>query len=179
MDMATHAHDRMAIAGHDDRSIDLERHLDDLRTGTHDGREAWPDKVKLFRQEVDLLDPVATHVLATLNMAWLDGTGDVTREDTSDDPEGHLVSRWSLRWPDQEAAGVDPVVIAARYAPGRLHPHLGGTRARDWPFAVYDDADADRQEPLLRLIAEAELHQRIFDADWRVVSGYRRRHADS
>jgi hypothetical protein len=44
---------------------------------------------------------------------------------------------------------------------------------------VYDDADADRQEPLLRLIAEAELHQRIFDADWRVVSGYRRRHADS
>jgi hypothetical protein len=43
-------------------------------------------------------------------------------------------------------------------------------------MTVLDDADAQRQLPLLRLLAESELHQRIFDADWRVVTGYRRRH---
>jgi hypothetical protein len=158
-----------------DRRTDLEHHLDDLRTRTHEGREAWPDKAALFAEEVDRLDPVVRQALSELSDDWLDGTGTVARTDTADDPEGHLVTRWALSWPDQQAAGVEPVQIAARYAPGRLHPHLGATRARDWPMSVLDDADAQRQLPLLRLLAESELHQRIFDADWRVVTGYRRR----
>lgn len=159
-----------------DRESDLRRHLDDLRTRSHAGRTAWEDKAQLFGEEVDRLDPVVRQALGELSDTWLAGEGTVTRTDTADDPEGHLVTRWSLRWPDQEAAGVAPVQVAARFAPGRLHPHLGATRARDWPMAVDDAADAARQLPLLRLLAESELHQRVFEADWRIVTGYRRQH---
>jgi hypothetical protein len=159
-----------------DRRTDLEHHLDDLRTRSHEGRTSWEEKAALFAEEVDRLDPYVLQALQELSQDWLDGTGEISRTDTSDDPEGHLVTRWSLSWPDQQAAGIEPVQIAARYAPGRLHPHLGATRARDWPMTVLDGADAARQLPLLRLLAESELHQRIFDADWRVVTGYRRRH---
>ncbi len=159
-----------------DREPDLRRHLDDLRTRSHAGRTGWADKAALFREEVDRLDPVVRQALSELSDDWLAGEGTVERADSADDPEGHLVTRWSLTWPDQRDAGVAPVQVAARFAPGRLHPHLGATRARDWPMAVYDDADAARQLPLLRLLAESELHQRVFEADWRVVTGYRREH---
>lgn len=163
----------------DDTHLDLERHLDDLRTGTHCGRESWSDKVALFRTEVDRLDPVVREALEELSADWLDGTGRVARTDSEDDPEGHLVTRWSLTWADQRDAGCEPVQVAARFAPGHLHPHLGATRARDWPMAVYDDEDARRQLPLLRALAVAELHQRVFEAGWRIVTGYRRRYPDA
>ena len=42
-----------------DRRTDLERHLDDLRTRSHEGRTSWDDKAALFTEEVDRLDPVA------------------------------------------------------------------------------------------------------------------------
>ena len=158
-----------------DRGLDLERHLDDLRTRSHAGHSDPAEQLALFAQEVDRLDPFVRQALGELDAAWLDGTGEVARTDSVDDPEAHHVTTWLLSWPDQRSAGVEPVQIAARFA-GRVHPHLGATRARDWPLDVYDDADAARQLPLLRLLAESELHQRVFDADWRVVTGYRRRH---
>lgn len=161
------------------RTVDLRRHLDDLRTRSHAGAEAWADKERLFRRAVELLDPVVRRVLGEVDDAWLDRTGEVSRDDSAEDPEGHLVSRWSLTWPAQRDAGIAPVLVAARFAPGRLHPHLGGTRARDWPLNVYDEADAERQVDVLRAIAESELHQRVFDADWRVVTRYRREHPEA
>lgn len=159
-----------------DRTKFFRRHLDDLRTGTHEGRSAWEDKAALFREEVDRLDPVVRRAMGELSDTWLARTGEVERVDAVDDPEGHLVARWSLSWPDQRSAGIAPVQIAARFAPGRLHPHLGATRARDWPLSVLDDDDAERQLPLLRVLVETELHQRVFESDWRVVTGYRRQH---
>lgn len=156
------------------RTTDLRCHLDDLRTRTHAGRQSWEDKAALFAEEVERLDPVVRQAMAELSETWLDAAGEIQRVDTEADPEGHLVTRWSLSWPDQREAGIEPVQVAARFAPGRLHPHLGATRARDWPLTVLDDEDAQRQLPLLRLLLESELHQRIFDADWRVITGYRR-----
>lgn len=158
------------------RALDLERHLDDLRTGSRDGRTRWDDKVALFAEEVARLDPYARQALMELSRDWLASTGDVVREDLAEDPEGHLVARWVLTWPDQREAGVGAVRVLARYEPGSLHPHLGATRARDWPMAVYSNDDAARQLPLLRLLAESELHQRVLEADWQIVTGYRRRH---
>jgi hypothetical protein len=41
---------------------------------------------------------------------------------------------------------------------------------------VTSEEDARRQAPVVAAIVEAGLHQRIFDADWRVIPGYTRRH---
>ncbi len=41
-----------------------------------------------------------------------------------------------------------------------------------WPCQVIDDADAERQEPILRAIVESELHQRIFQGTWRVIPAF-------
>jgi hypothetical protein len=40
---------------------------------------------------------------------------------------------------------------------------------------VASQTDAERQEPIVRAIVEAEVHQRIFEGGWRILPGYTRR----
>lgn len=108
-----------------------------------------------------------------LSETWLDVTGEIRRADSEADLDGHLVTRCLLSWPDQRAAGTDPVQVAARYAPGRLHRTSVPPAPAIGRLTVLDD-HAQRQLPLLRLLLESELHQRVFEADWRVVTGCRR-----
>ena len=51
----------------------------------------------------------------------------------------------------------------------------------DWPLQIISAEDARRQAPVVLAIAEAELHQRIFDAggNWRLVPAYCERIGES
>ena len=59
--------------------------------------------------------------------------------------------------------------IVVNYSQGELHPHLAGSTAGFWPFQVTSEADAGRQKGVLAAIVELELHQRIFETDWRIL----------
>jgi hypothetical protein len=64
---------------------------------------------------------------------------------------------------------LQPVRIVVNYSQGLLHPHLSGSTAGFWPFQVTSAADAGRQRGILAAIVELELHQRIFETDWRIL----------
>ncbi|MGC2668848.1 MAG: hypothetical protein WA220_06670 [Candidatus Nitrosopolaris sp.] len=59
--------------------------------------------------------------------------------------------------------------IVVNYSQGELHPYLSGSTAGFWPFQVTSEADAGRQKGILAAIVELELHQRIFEIDWRIL----------
>lgn len=94
-----------------------------------------------------------------------------------EDGSGGLVTCFELSWPEQRAARVirgpngplQPVRIVVNYSQGELHPHLSGSNAGFWPFQVTSEADAGRQKGVLAAIVELELHQRIFETDWRIL----------
>jgi hypothetical protein len=162
------------------RTEDVFRHLEDLRSDTYEGAHDWADRVAVFRRAVELLDPLVRRVLDETNATFLDGTGSV-HQHVGEDADGGVYAHWNLSWPAQrtatarDGARVQPIQVIASFARGTTHPHWTGTTAGMWPCQVVDEADAARQEPIVRAIAEAELHQRIFDGTWRVVPTFARR----
>lgn len=164
------------------RQEDIFRHLEDLRTRTYEGAGGWPERVAYFQRAVTLLDPLVRRVLAETDAAFLDGTAAVDH-DAGEDQDGGRWARWTLSWPAQreapgrEGAGVQPVQVTALFARHNVHPHLGGTTAGMWPCQVTDEADAARQEPIVRALVEAELHQRIVEGRWGIVPAFTRRQA--
>jgi hypothetical protein len=160
------------------RTEDLFRHLDDLRTNSYEGAGPRADRDEVFRRATALLDPVVTAILDEADAALLDGTGEVVGEPAAGDGRGGLVARWSLSWPAQRELGVDPVTVVAWYGATFTHGHLAGASLGHWPLQVADAADAERQAPIVRAIVEAELHQRVLDATWRVIPSYTRRYPD-
>lgn len=159
------------------RAEDIYRHLEDLRSGTYEGAHTWPDRVAVFRRAVELLDPVVRAVLAGVSAEFLRGTG-VVHYHVGQDRDGGVFAHWELSWPQQrEATGddggrVEPVQVIVMFNRGSVHAHLRGAVAGMWPCQVTSEADAWRQEPVVRAIAEAELHQRIAQGSWRVIPSF-------
>jgi hypothetical protein len=162
------------------RTEDLYRHLDDLRTDSYEGAGPRSERDDVFRRATELLDPVVAAVLDEVNARLLDGTGEVTHAPAASDGSGGLAARWSLSWPAQAERGVGPVEVVAWYGAAFTHGHLSGSSLGHWPLQVKSADDAARQEPIVRAIVEAELHQRVFDAkgDWRVITSYNRQHPE-
>jgi len=50
-------------------------------------------------------------------------------------PDGGLNASRALSWPEQRAAGVEPIVLDA-------HPHPRGTTVHDWPLNVPNEQKA-------------------------------------
>jgi hypothetical protein len=170
------------------REIDLYRHLDDVRLRSYEGVGPRSERDQVFARAVELLDPVVTAVLEETRATFLDGDGEVTHSAPGPDGDGGLVARWELSWPAQRAAvnrqeppstagPIPPMRVIAWFGRTFTHGHLAGSTAGHWPLQVLDEADARRQEPIVRAIVEAELHQRIFDGGWQVITGYAKRHA--
>ena len=94
-----------------------------------------------------------------------------------DTSSGELETRFELSRPEQRAAHnthtsrepLQPVCIVVNYSQNFLHPHLSGSTAGYWPFQVTSEADAERQKGILSAIVELELHQRIFETNWRIL----------
>ena len=149
-------------------TAELLRHFADLRDGTHGGASSRRDKERLFAPAVALLDPHARQALGEINTDLLLGTGAVTK--TGVRVRGNGVDAiWALSWPEQQAAGISPVVLRAYYGVGAHHPHLQGGTVGDWPLNVFDERQAAAELPTLRAIASADLHNLVFQRDYRII----------
>jgi hypothetical protein len=149
--------------------VSLIRHFDDLRDGTHGGSVGRRDKEVHFEKAVQLLAPVARHVLTEMNASLLLHRGALTETGLQRTADGGLTASWTLSWPEQRAAGVDPIALQAYFGSGFHHPHLRGTTVHDWPLNVFSAEDAAAQLPILRAIASSDLHNLVFRADYRIV----------
>ena len=162
----------------------LRRHLEDLRTDSYEGA-VGPGREARYRSAFDLISIAATGVLADINELLLRGTGDLSVQPPGPDGHGGLIGSWMLSWPALREASnrmtgkaLSPVTISAVWPAGFVHPHLvaGGTvnpRADSlvaWPMQVASAEEAAQQESLLWAIAAAEVHDRIYQSSWRVVS---------
>ncbi|MDA8412466.1 MAG: hypothetical protein M0023_01625 [Desulfobacteraceae bacterium] len=148
----------------------LLRHFADLRDGTHgDGAVSRADKEQLFAAAVGYLDPFSRQTLAEMNEALLLGSGTVTYSGIIRSPNGDSTAIWTLGWPEQAQAGIPPVTLEAFFGHAFHHPHLRGGSVGVWPLNVFSTADAAAELPTLRAIASADLHNLVFQSDYRIV----------
>jgi hypothetical protein len=146
----------------------LLRHFADLRDGTHHGVESRADKEKVFEATVRLLDPVVRRALQEMNDDMLLGRGRIEASGFRRSDDG-VAATWALTWTEQVKAGVSPVTVRAHYGTGFHHPHLGGATVGEWPLNVFDAEQAEAELPTVRAIAAADLHNLVFQADYRIV----------
>src|SRR6267378_7653394 len=147
----------------------LVRHFEDLRDGTHGGSASRKDKEAHFENAVQLLSPIARQVLIEMNTNLLLGTGQLTETGPRRTADGGLNASWALSWPEQRAAGVQPIELQAYFGAGFHHPHLRGTTVHDWPLNLFNNEDAAAQLSILRAIASSDLHNLVYRADYRIV----------
>ena len=175
-----------------DRLQDYRRHVRDLQTRSYEGAVGRADREDVLRKSFDFVTPVAQRVLEDLSRVFLNGTGQFAVYPPERTTEGGLLGRWTLDWPQLRTARsrftgqpLEPLalnVIFPIMATGTMqwtHPHIAllhrelpHKMAAAWPFNVLSAEDAERQEPFLRVLAEAEMHERTFEADinWRVLT---------
>ncbi|GGK96398.1 hypothetical protein Sme01_31900 [Sphaerisporangium melleum] len=96
-------------------------------------------------------------------------TGTIEVTDPARTPDGGMAALWMLSWPLQRAVSADPITIRAHYGRGFHHPHLGGGTVGEWPLNVFDSEQAAHETPTLRAIIAAELHNIVYQRDWRIV----------
>jgi hypothetical protein len=120
---------------------------------------------------VALLDPYARQALNEINADLLLNTGELTFTGVRRSATGRLEAVWELSWPQQRAAGINPIVIRAYFGIGSPHPHLQGGTVGDWPLNVFDDDEAAVELATLRTIAAAEIHNLVFQTggDHRII----------
>lgn len=148
----------------------LLRHFADLRDGTHgDGAISRTEKEQLFAAAVSFINPFALQVLEEMNRELLLGSGAATTSGLVHSSHGDCNAFWTLRWPEQEQAGIPPVSIEAFFGRSFHHPHLRGATVGVWPLNVFSPEDAVHELPLLRAIASADLHNIVFQSDWRII----------
>jgi hypothetical protein len=149
----------------------LLRHFADLRNGTHGGARSRPDKERLFAAAVPLLDPYARQALEEINTDLLLRTGEVIATGIRHSADGGTDAVWALSWPEQQAAGINPIVIRAYFGPGFAHPHLQSGTIGDWPLNVFDEEQAATELPTLRAMAATDIHNLVFQlgGDIRVI----------
>jgi hypothetical protein len=103
-----------------------------------------------------------------LNDDLLLGQGQIVASGFTRGAEG-VAASWGLSWAEQGAAGINPVAIRAHYGQGFHHPHLSGATVGDWPLNVFDAAQAEAELPTMRAIIAADLHNLVFQADFRII----------
>src|SRR4029077_15646434 len=118
-------------------------HFADLRDGTHGGAASRKDKEAHFEKAVQLVAPGARPVLTGMHTRLLLDTGQLTETGLRRTADGGLLASWVLSWPEQQAAGVEPIALHAYFGGVSHHPHLRGTTVHDWPLNVFCDEDAD------------------------------------
>lgn len=147
----------------------LLRHFGDLRDGTHGHASSRQGKEALFAEAVDLLAPYAVQALEEVNTYLLNRTGQVRSTGVRRTPDGGVAALWTLEWPQQQAEGIEPVTIAAHYGQNFHHPHVRGATVSEWPLNVFDAQQAEAELPTLRAIVAADLHNLVFQRDFRIV----------
>jgi hypothetical protein len=154
-----------------DYTAPLLRHFADLRDGTHGGERSRRDKERLFVSAVDLLDPYARQALDEMNSGLMLDTGEVLATGVQRSAGGGSEAVWALSWPEQRAAGIEPVLIRAYFGRQFLHPHLQSGTIGDWPLNVFDAEQAAAELPTLRAMAAADIHNLVLQlgGDHRII----------
>lgn len=148
----------------------LLRHFADLRDGVHgDGAVSRQDKERLFSDAVRLLDPLARKVLEEMNDALLLNSGSIAADDETRTSDGGVAASWTLSWPEQRERQLRPVTLEAFFGSRFHHPHLRGATVGNWPLNVFSPEDAAAELPTLRAIACADLHNLVFQSDFRII----------
>jgi len=147
---------------------ELLRHFADLRDGTHGDATSRSDKERLFGEAVDLLDPYARQALGEVDRQLLLGTGEISATGVRRTGDG-VDAIWALSWAEQQAAGLEPIIIQAFYGSNFHHPHLRGGTLGTWPLNVFTPEQAAAELPILRAIAAADLHNLVFQRDYRII----------
>ena len=111
----------------------LIRHFEDLRDGTHGGSASRTDKEAHFEKAVQLLAPIARHVLTEMNTKLLLDTGKLTETGLLRTTDGGLSASWAVSWPEQRAAGVEPIMLQAYFGGGFHHPIFEGRQFATGP----------------------------------------------
>jgi hypothetical protein len=83
--------------------------------------------------------------------------------------KGGIDAIWALTWPEQRDAGISPVTLHAFYGAGFHHPHLRGGTVGDWPLNVFTEEQATAKLATLREIAAADVHNLVFQRDYRII----------
>lgn len=158
------------IPGHSPEHLRaLLRHFADLRDGSHGGQTTRLGKEELFARAVALLDPYAKLALEEVNERLLLGSGAVSATGVVSAADQGKRALWTLSWPEQNAAGISPITLRADYGSAFHHPHLQGATVGVWPMNVFTKADAEGALGILRAIATADLHNLVYQRDYRVV----------
>ena len=148
----------------------LRRHFIDLRDGKHgDNAVTRQDKESLFTQTADFLDPYARQTLMEMNESLLLNSGIITASGLSRTFDGDLSAVWSLSWQEQVERRIQPVTLHAFFGHAFHHPHLLGATIGNWPLNVFSKSDALAELPTLRAIASADLHNLVFQSDYRII----------
>jgi hypothetical protein len=148
----------------------LYRHFVDLRDGKHgDNAVTRKDKESLFAEAVNFLDAHARQALTEMNETLLLNTGTITATGLLRSAGGDLTATWSLSWREQAERYIQPVTLQAFFGRGFHHPHLRGATVGNWPLNVFSTADAAAELPTLRAIASADLHNLVFQSDYRII----------
>ena len=147
----------------------LIRHFSDLRDGVHGGATSRRDKEARFADEVNLLGPVARKALSEVNTYMLLESGAVNETGLQRSADGGMSAAWELSWPEQRNVRVPPIMLHAYFGAGFHHPHLRGATVGDWPLNVFSLQDATDQLPILRAIATSDLHNLVFQSDYRII----------
>jgi hypothetical protein len=147
----------------------LIRHFSDLRDDVHGGAVSRRDKEARFAHEVELLSPVAHHALTEVNTHLLLDSGAPKYTGLQRSADGGLSATWELSWPEQGKAGVPPIILLAYFGASFHHPHLRGGTVGDWPLNVFSVQDATDQLSILRAIATSDVHNLVFQADYRII----------
>jgi predicted SnoaL-like aldol condensation-catalyzing enzyme len=148
----------------------LLRHFADLRDGTHgDGATSRAAKEQLFSAAVKYLDPYARQALAEMNETLLLGRGTISATGVTRTVDGDCTALWTLGWSEQEQAGIPPITLEAFFGHAFHHPHLRGATVGVWPLNVFSADAAAAELPTLRAIASADLHNLVFQRDFRIV----------
>ena len=145
------------------------RHFTDLRDGVHGEAVSRRDKEAVFIHEVELLAPVARQALGEVNTYLLMDSGALNETGLERSADGGLSATWDMSWPEQREARVAPVTLHAYFGAGFHHPHLRGATVGDWPLNVFNVQDATDQLPILRAIITSDLHNVVFQADYRLI----------
>lgn len=148
----------------------LLRHFADLRERMHgDGAVAREDKERLFAAAVRLLDPFARQALGEIDAALLLDSGSVTASGLTHSADGDLTASWRLTWPEQRRRELPPATLEAFFGSRFHHSHLRGATVGTWPLNVFNPDDAAAELFTLRAIAAAELHNLVFQSDYRII----------
>jgi hypothetical protein len=147
----------------------LIRHFSDLRDGVHGGAVNRGDKEARFAQEVELLSPIARQALSELNAHLLLASGTLRETGLQRSADGGLSATWEVSWPEQRQGGLPPVMLHAYFGSGFHHPHLRGGTVGDWPLNIFSVQDAADQLPILRAIITSDLHNLVFQSDYRII----------